>query len=149
MTENSPDHPHEPPDDVEYPSTLHVTSKPFEETRDGALDRIDSWEAGEDVPHVVNFQDASRLQRILTPRRLELIERLMDESVDSIRELAGRLDRDVRQVHDDVKLLSEYRIVHFSEEGRAKRPYVPYQTVKIEVELVGTSEDGSESAASV
>lgn len=139
MTTNSPDS-HEPPEDIEYPSTLRITSKPFAESREGALDRIARWEEGEEVPHVVNFQDASRLQRVLTPRRLELVESLMGESAESIRALAERLDRDVRQVHDDVELLNEYRIVHLREEDGAKKPFVPYETVRIEVELETSDE---------
>jgi predicted transcriptional regulator len=149
MSENSPDHPHEPPEDIEYPETLRITSKPFEENRQRALEDIDRWEQGEEVPHVVNFQDASRLQRVLTPRRLELIRSLMDGPADSIRALADRLERDVRQVHDDLEILSEYRIVHFHEEGGAKKPYVPYDTITIEVELSKSVSDSSESPASV
>lgn len=148
MSKNSPDHPHEPPADATYPTTLRITSKPFEEAKESTLDRIDQWEQDNEVPHVVNFQDASRLQRILTPRRLELVRSLMDEPADSIRALADRLDRDVRQVHDDVQLLSEYRIVHFTEEDGAKKPSVPYETVRIEVEIVASSETGTESSAS-
>ena len=147
MSKNSPDHAHEPPEDVEYPSTLRITSKPFEEHKESTLDRAERWEQGEEVPHVVNFQDASRLQRVLTPRRLELTESLMDGSAESIRDLADRLDRDVRQVHDDLQILSEYRIVHFREEGSAKQPHVPYDTVKIEVELNKSLGEGSESPA--
>lgn len=148
MSKKSPDHAHEPPEDVEYPSTLRITSKPFEDQKESALDRAERWEQGEEVPHVVNFQDASRLQRILTPRRLELVRSLMDAPADSIRDLADRLDRDIRQVHDDVQTLTEYRIVHFREEGGAKQPYVPYDTVKIEVELTKSLGDSSESPAS-
>ena len=149
MSENSPDHPHEPPEDAEHPSALRITSKPFEEHRVSALDRAERWERGEEVPHAVNFQDASRLQRVLTPRRLDLVRTLMDEPAESIRSLADRLDRDVRQVHDDLQILGEYRIVHFREEGGAKKPYVPYDTVTIEVELTGSHGDASEPPASV
>jgi predicted transcriptional regulator len=148
MNENSPNHAHEPPEDVEYPSTLRITSKPFTEHNTDVLDRAERWEAGESVPHVVNFQDASRLQRVLTPRRLELVRSLMDEPADSIRGLADRLDRDVRQVHDDLQLLAEYRIVHFREAGGAKQPHVPYDTVKIEVELTKPTGDTPDSTAS-
>lgn len=147
MSKNSPDHAHGPPADVEYLSTLRITSKPFEEHKEGALDRAERWEQGEEIPHVVNFQNASRLQRILTPRRLELVRSLMDEPAESIRNLADRLDRDFRQVHDDLQILAEYRIFHFHEEGGAKKPHVPYDTVKIEVEL-STSGDASGSHAS-
>ena len=149
MNKNSPDHAHEPPEDVEYPSTLRITSKPFEDHKESALDRAERWEQGEEVPHIVNFQDASRLQRILTPRRLELVRSLMDAPAESMRDLADRLDRDIRQVHDDLQILSEYRIVHFREEGGAKKPFVPYDTVKIEVELTKSLGDASESSASV
>lgn len=148
MSKNSPEHAHEPPENVEYPSMLRITSKPFEDHKESVLDRAERWEQGEEVPHVVNFQDASRLQRILTPRRLELVRSLMDEPAESMRDLAGRLDRDVRQVHDDLQILSEYRIVHFHEEGGAKKPHVPYDTVKVEVELTKSLDDTSESPAS-
>ena len=148
MSKNSPDHAHEPPEDVEYPSTLRITSKPFEDHKESVLDRAERWEQGEEVPHVVNFQDASRLQRIITPRRLELIRSLMDEPAESIRALAARLDRDVRQVHDDLQILSEYRIVHFREEGGAKKPHVPYDTVTIEVELSKSLGDTTDSHVS-
>jgi predicted transcriptional regulator len=46
----------------------------------------------------------------------------MEEPAESIRALTDRLDRDVRQVHDDLQILSEYRIVHFREAGSAKQP---------------------------
>jgi len=148
MSKNSPNHAHEPPADVDYPSTLRITSKPFEEHKESVLDRADRWEQGEAVPHVVNFQDATRLQWILTPRRLELVRSLMDAPAESMRDLAERLDRDVRQVHDDLQILNEYRIVHFCEEDGAKKPFVPYNTVSIEVELGVPGGDESESAAS-
>lgn len=45
--------------------------------------------------------------------------------------LAARLDRDVRQVHDDVQLLSEYRIVHFTEEGGAKNRPSPMRQCRL------------------
>ncbi|MCL9815263.1 transcriptional regulator [Natranaeroarchaeum aerophilus] len=148
MSKNSPNHAHDPPEDAAYPSTLRITSTPFGEHKESALDRAERWEQGEEVPHVVNFQDASRLQRILTPRRLELVRSLMEEPAESIRGLAARLDRDVRQVHDDLQILTEYRIVHLREEGGAKKPHVPYDTVKIEVELTKSLGDASESPAS-
>lgn len=149
MNQNSPDHPHEPPPDAEYPSVLLVTSKPFEENKQQALEYVEKWDDGEEVPRLVNFQDASQLQRVLTPRRLELVESLMDAPAASIRALADRLDRDVRQVHDDLDVLSEYRIVQLRPDGAAKRPFVPYETVRIEVELSVSPDDPTEPGVSV
>jgi predicted transcriptional regulator len=71
----------------------------------------------------------------------------MDASAESMHDLAGCLDRDIRQVHDDLETLSEYHIVHFHEEGGAKNPFVPYDTVQIEVELGTSLGDASGSAS--
>lgn len=136
------------PDEVEYPSTLRITSLPGEEAREAILDRIDRGEQGEEVPRVVNFEDPARLRELLTPRRMELLETVMAEPPESIRSLADRLDRDVHDVHTDLHLLADYRIIHFREDGRAKKPYVPYETVRIEVEFVKPSGEGPESPAS-
>ena len=136
------------PDEVEYPSTLRITSKPSEDYEESALDRAERWEQGDEVPHVVNFEDRARLRRLLTDRRMELLETVMERPPESIRALAGRLDRDVRDVHDDLHLLAEYDVIHFEEDGRAKKPYVPYDTVRIEVEFGLPRGESSGSAAS-
>jgi predicted transcriptional regulator len=72
----------------------------------------------------------------------------MEHLPESIRELASRLDRDVHDVHDELYLLAEHDIVHFEEDGRAKKPYVPYDTVRIEVEFGLPRGEDSESPAS-
>lgn len=137
------------PDAVEYPSTLRITSLPAEQAQAAAVERAERWEQGEAVPHVVNFEDRAGLRQLLTTRRMELLEAVMEHPPESIRALADRLDRDVHDVHDDLHLLAEYEIVHFEAAGRAKQPYVPYDTVRIEVEFGLSRGDGSESAASV
>lgn len=136
------------PDEVDYPSTLRITSLPAEQAQAAATERADRWERGEEVPHVVNFEDRTRLRRLLTERRMEVLEEVMERPPLSIRALADRLDRDVHDIHDDLHLLADYDIVHFETEGRAKRPYVPYETVRIEVEFGLTRDDESESTVS-
>ncbi|MBS8126422.1 transcriptional regulator, partial [Haloferax volcanii] len=113
-----------------------------------ALERAERWEQGEEVPHVVNFEDRTRLRQLLTDRRMELLEEVMERPPESIRALASRLERDVHDVHDDLHLLAEYDIVHFEKDGRAKKPYVPYDTVRIEVEFGLPRDEGSSSPAS-
>jgi len=149
-TDTEPTHDEFTPDadEVEYPSTLRITSLPSKQAQAAAVERAERWEQGEEVPHVVNFEDRSRLRELLTDRRMELLEAVMEQRPESIRDLAGRLDRDVHDVHSDLHLLAEYEIVHFEENGRAKRPYVPYDTVRIEVEFGPSRGDESESAVS-
>ena len=150
-TNTEPTHEEFTPDaeEVEYPSTLRITSLPSEQAQAAAVERAERWEQGEAVPHVVNFEDRSRLRELLTDRRMELLEAVMEQPPESIRDLASRLTRDVHDVHDDLHLLAEYEIVHFETDGRAKMPYVPYDTVRIEVEFGLPRGDGSESTASV
>jgi len=149
-TDTEPTHDEFTPDseEGEDPSTLRITSLPAEQAQAAAIERAERWEQGEEVPHVVNFEDRARLRQLLTDRRMELLEAVMAEPPESIRALAEHLDRDVHDVHDDLHLLSEYEIIHFEENGRAKKPYVPYDTVRIEVEFGLPRGDGSESTAS-
>ena len=118
----------------------------MEQAQAAALERAERL--GENVPHVVTFEDRTRIRQLLTDRWMELLEAVMERPPESIRALTGRLDRDVHDVHDDLYLLAEYDIIRFEENGRAKRPYVPYDTVRIEAEFGLPSGDGPESAAS-
>lgn len=92
------------PEDGEYPSTLRITSLPAEQAQAATLDRFERWEQGEEVPHVINFEDRSRLRELLTTRRMELLETVMQEPPESIRAFADQIDRNVRDVHHDLHL---------------------------------------------
>lgn len=122
-------------DPADYPSVLRLTSEPEETHRQEALDRLERWEDGEEVPHVINFQNPSDLRALLTDRRVELLRSIMAERPKSIRQLAERLERDVKPVHDDLQVLAGYDIVHFEQDGRAKRPFVPYETIEVTLEI--------------
>jgi len=122
-------------DPEDYPSVLRITSDSEQSHRQDALDRLDRWEAGEEVPHVVNFQNPSDLRALLTDRRVELIQSIMSERPESIRQLAKRLDRDVKSVHDDLQVLAGYDIVYFEQAGRAKRAFVPYDSIEISLKI--------------
>lgn len=122
-------------DPTDYPAVLRVTSAPKEQHQREALDRLDRWEAGEEVPHVINFQNPSDLRALLTDRRVELLKSVMADQPGSIRQLAERLERDVKTVHNDLQVLAEYDIVHFEQEGRAKQPFIPYDTIEVNLEI--------------
>ena len=122
-------------DPEDYPSILRITSNSEQAHRQDALDRLDRWEDGEEIPHVINFQNPSDLRALLTDRRVELLRSIMTERPDSIRQLAEGLDRDVKSIHDDLQVLGDYDIVHFEQAGRAKRPFVPYDTIEVSLEI--------------
>ena len=118
-------------DPEDSPSMLRITSNSEQAHRQEALDRLDRWEDGEEMPHVINFQNPSDLRALLTDRRVELLRSIMIERPDSIRQLTERLNRDVKSIHDDLQVLADYDIVHFEQAGRAKRPFVPYDTIEV------------------
>lgn len=122
-------------DPTEYPGVLRITSADEEQHRRDARERLARWEAGESVPYVVNFQDPSDLRALLTDRRVELLRSVMADPPASIRALADRLDRDVKTVHEDLGVLAEYDVVQFDQDGRAKRPLVPYDTIEVSLEI--------------
>ena len=149
-TDTEPTHDEFKPDptEVAYPSTLRITSLPADRAQTAAIERAERWEDGEEVPHVVNFEDRSRVRQLLTDRRMELLEAVMEQPPESMRALADRLDRDVHDIHDDLHLLAEYDIIYFEDDGRAKKPYVPYDIVRLEVEFGLPRGEGSESTPS-
>jgi len=132
-------------DPENYPSVLQITSNSDKAHRRAAVDRLDRWDAGEEVPHVINFQNPSDLRALLTDRRVELLRNIMAERPDSIRQLAKRLDRDVKAVHTDLQVLAEYDIVHFEQAGRAKRPFVPYESIEVSLKI-STSNPADDAA---
>ena len=71
-------------------------------------------------------------QRVLTPKRYEIIDVLSREDVASVRALARRLDRDKAQVSRDLQDLAEYGIIRYDTDGRAKRPRLTQEQVVIE-----------------
>ena len=127
------------PRDRPHPSVLRVTVESFNEMREDTLDAVEAVSEGEEQPAVVSFRTVGELRKILTDRRIELLRALMatEGAAESISALAQDLDRDYRTVHDDVSLLADHGLLFIVEDGRSKRPYLPYERIHLDVELVG------------
>ena len=135
------------PRDRPHPDVLRVTVETFDEMRGGALEDAEAIAEGEPRAAVVSFSTVGELRKILTDRRIDLLQALMntDGAAESISALADALERDYRTVHDDVALLENYGLLFVVDEGQSKRPYVPYQRIHLDVELVA-GESGEEPA---
>jgi len=59
---------------------------------------------------------------LLTPRRLELLAYLGVEPVSSINDLAEKLERDVKNVYQDLKTLERLGFISLRREGRSLIP---------------------------
>ncbi|MFC7188156.1 hypothetical protein [Halorubrum yunnanense] len=135
------------PRDRPHPSVLRVTVESFEEMREETRNATETASRGDKQPAVVSFATVGELRTILTDRRIELLRALLaiGDAAESISALADDLGRDYRAVHDDVSLLADHGLLFIVAEGRSKRPYLPYERIRLDVELVGEM-PGEESA---
>ena len=71
-------------------------------------------------------------QKVFSAERLKLLTVIARNEPSSIRELARMVERDVKNVYNDLKLLYSHGLVEFEERKGRKVPVVPYRKLKIE-----------------
>jgi len=81
---------------------------------------------------VLNFESAGAFFGRMTERRWDLVRALQGQGEISLRELARRVERDVKRVHEDVQDLIELGLI---ERGEGGGVVCPYTTVHIDMEL--------------
>ncbi|XGI82769.1 transcriptional regulator [Halorutilales archaeon Cl-col2-1] len=97
-----------------------------------AMKAIDEGEEPEES-YGLTLETEERVNEIFDDRNLELIRTIARENVESIRDLARRVDRDVRQVHDSVTELEKLGLIELEEEGRRKKPTVWYDSISVDI----------------
>jgi len=80
----------------------------------------------------VNVTSRDTADRVLTDRRLELLETIKHEQPESVRDLARMVDRDKGAVSRDLATLCEAAVVTYEENGRAKRPVLAQEHLVVE-----------------
>jgi predicted transcriptional regulator len=86
-----------------------------------------------DYSYGLTLETEAQINEVLDDKNLELIRTVAREDVESIRDLARRLDRDVRQVHDAVTVLETLGLVELEDEGKRKRPKVWYDSITVDI----------------
>jgi predicted transcriptional regulator len=114
-------------------STLVVTVKSSGEYHDDVTDGIEALERGDavDSTPTLSFSSYDDLMETLTPRVLDLIEAIRREAPASINETARVVDRDVKNVHEELSRLAQLGIIFFEEDGQRKRPVVWFDELLI------------------
>ena len=114
-------------------STLVVTVKSSRGFRDDVTDGIEALERGDavDSTPTLSFTSYDDLTETLTPRVLALIEVIRREEPASINETARVVDRDVKNVHEELSRLAQLGIIFFEEHGQRKRPVVWFDELVI------------------
>jgi len=89
---------------------------------------------GAEFQDLIVVKDADVFET-LSPRRVELLEYLMNNEVKSIRTLAEALHRNYKNVYDDMTALSKYGLVDLSPSGRALRPSAATSRIEISFDI--------------
>ena len=80
---------------------------------------------------ILYLEKEMRNLEIFTEKRMQILHAIMEEHPKSIRGLAERLDRDIKNVFEDLRLLQKANIIDFIKEGRCKRPVVKKRIIII------------------
>ena len=128
-------------------SMLVVTVQTSDEFHDDVTDGIVSLEQSDSVDSApaLSFTSYDDLMATLTPRVLELIEAIRREEPSSINEAARTVDRDVKNVHEELSRLAQLGIILFEEDGQSKRPVVWFD--ELVINLPFDSEAGDTATA--
>lgn len=105
--------------------------EPYEAGRD-ALRKLERDEPVEG-PDRVTFPSGELLTKTFNERTLELLRTIAEQKPESIRATARLVDRDVKNVHEELTRLEALGVIGFVEESRSKRPTFPYDELQINV----------------
>jgi predicted transcriptional regulator len=104
-----------------------LKTEAYEEESESFANRL--ARAGYTDFYVISREDARKL---LTDKRTEIIDTLKEKEFSSTRELARELDRDIKQVSEDLDILQQISVIEYREEGNRKIPKLKHQRIFIE-----------------
>lgn len=143
MTE-TPDTPRVPADG----RTLRVRLAGHDTSDRDLTDVVQQLDADEDIDPqpdpVLRVESLTTLGRVFRETNIELLEAIATAHPESIRALARAVDRGPKAVMQNLNELEQYGLVAFERDGRAKRPYLPYDEIDIQLPFVQL--DGQRSA---
>lgn len=118
---------------TENENVLLVTIGSDEQLYERGRDAIETLEAGEqiDEPATIRFANERQLGEVFNERTYRLLRVIRDDEPESIRETARLVDRDVKNVHQELSRLEALGVIRFVEDGQAKRPVFPYDDLVI------------------
>jgi len=95
---------------------------------------------GEKIPERAEelyFADLTTLRKVLSPKRLALLWAIVEHTPRSVRELAEQVGRNIKNVSQDLALLSRLGLVELKEARRGvpQTPVLPYDEIDLNVRI--------------
>lgn len=119
-------------------TTLHVRVGEGHRIQQEARDRLRAAERGEDLEDadpVLNFESFADFARLMSEVNLQLLRAVAQHEPESIRQAAELVDRDYKEVHRNLTELEALGVIEFVQEGRSKRPVVPFDEIDVELSM--------------
>ncbi|GAA0717566.1 putative transcriptional regulator [Halorubrum trapanicum] len=130
-------------------TTLHITVGDREQVRQDALQFVqDVEDDDQDGKATLQFGTYDDFVDSLTPLRLNLIRAIAEEAPESMREAARLVERDVSDVHSDLKQLEVLGILTLEEggPGGAIQPVVPFDRIEVHIDYPLIDDGDADSA---
>lgn len=133
-------------------TTLHITVGDREQLREDALQFVQDVEDDDldeqDGKATLQFGTYDDFVDSLTPLRLNLIRAVAEEAPESMREAARLVERDVSDVHSDLKQLEVLGILTLEEggPGGAIQPVVPFDRIEVHIDYPLIDDGDADSA---
>jgi len=114
---------------------INIGIKSIEEALNDFVTTGEAVERGEKVKPLkgIYFTNLEAFRKVLTKKRLELLHIIKTEHPESITHLARLAGRDVTNVADDVKYLSEIGLLEMKMIKRAHIPTVNYEAINLKI----------------
>lgn len=97
---------------------------------DAAQDFVHAWKTGKPQKNArLSFATPELLWKVLTSKRWEVLRAMCGAGPLTVREVARRVNRDVKSVHTDLTALLNAGVLDRSESGQL---VFPYESVKVE-----------------
>jgi predicted transcriptional regulator len=102
-------------------STFIVTIESENEFHNVVREDLQTLEHGNLAPidgtPVLSFTDHDHLLHTFTPQTLDLLTTIRQEQPSTVNETARVVDRDVKNVHDELAKLEALGVIHFQQDG--------------------------------
>ena len=98
------------------------------------FDRLSRGE-GVQKKTAIYFSNLKEMRKVLTEKRLNLLKAVKDKKPASIYELAKMVNRDIKNVLQDLAYLQELGLVEITETKDKKIPHVEYEKIAFEVAI--------------
>jgi predicted transcriptional regulator len=108
------------------------TDQQFYEEVTANLQRLERGEPADSTP-TLSFHSYDALMSTFTPSTLELLAIIRREQPASMNEAARAVERDVKNVHEQLTRLESLGVIYFAEDGQSKRPVVWFDDLVIDI----------------